>query len=70
MCGICMGKIVQTITKELNEAFHVFHNFLFEPFIDLASSINWGAWWRSGRVSDSEYRGPGFDPTSGSMLCP
>ena len=21
-----------------------------------------GAWWRSGRASDSESRGPGFDP--------
>ena len=23
-----------------------------------------GVWWRSGRVSDSESRGPGFDPHS------
>ena len=27
-----------------------------------AGGIKRGAWWHSGRASDSESRGPGFDP--------
>ena len=29
---------------------------------DLVMKIFQGAWWHSGRASDSESRGPGFDP--------
>ena len=40
----------------------LFHVKIWRNYPDFATEIMKGARWRSGRASDSESRGPGFDP--------
>ena len=43
--------------------------FMLTPSKDIISEISRGAWWLSGRVSDSGARGGGSIPTA-AVLCP